>query len=138
MQKLSALLVELHQSDWALRVAGEGTRHTDSPTLWRSYLALSSAHADRFEIREAHRHAEKAFEVCDAPGADCPAHERVRLLMFLRELDAGIEAIRRGIDPRSDPRAFRDAVNKAYPRARLPGKTEQRDEKPQPEPETKP
>ncbi len=119
VQKLTEILVKLEQSDWALRVAGEGTRQEDSPTLWRCYLALSSVHADRFEIMEAHEQAAKAWEACDAPGADCPVHERVRLEMYLTELDAGVQAVHKGIDPRTDPRHFREEINHAYPRARF-------------------
>lgn len=118
-QKLTEILVKLKESDWALRVAGEGTRQTESPTLWRCFLALSSVHADRFEIVEAHAQALKAWDACDEPGADCPIDERVRLEMYLAELDAGLQAVHRGIDPRADPRRFREEVNSAIRPTRL-------------------
>jgi len=119
VQKLTEILVDLHQSDWALRVAGDGSRQSESPSVWRCFLALSSVHAERFEIREARTQAAKALEACDEPGADCPVHERVRMQLYLTELDAGITAIRQGIDPRTDPRRFREELNNAYPRARF-------------------
>ena len=121
-QALVNLLLEAGETDWALRVGGEAARHHDSPTLWRSYLAISSVHADRFDIKDAYDYAGKAMEACDRDGADCPDYERVRLLMYFNELQAGIDAIHNGIDPRADPRKFRDAINSAYPHTRFPHK----------------
>ena len=138
VQKLTEILVRLEQSDWALRVAGEGAHQTESPTLWRCFLALSSVHADRFEIREAHAQAVKAWEACDAPGAQCPAHERVRLGLYLSELDAGIEAIRQGIDPRTDPRRFRSEINSAYMKGHFNAEPDDEVEQPESEAETAP
>lgn len=105
-QKLSELLMEAGQSDWALRVAGRAAGHTDSPTVWRSLLALSWAHAGRYEMRKAHRYALDALEACGKQPVTCPIHERVRLEMYESGLAAGI---RSGIDPRTDPEGFRKA-----------------------------
>ena len=116
-QNLAELLVEAGESDWALRMAGEAAQHEDSPTVWRAYLALSSVHVERFEIKEAYDYASLALDACEAEGADCPSHEAVRLQMYFNELEAGMEAIRAGIDPRAEPERFREAVNSAYPRA---------------------
>ena len=125
-QALVNALLEAGETDWALRVGGEAARHVDSPTLWRSYLAISSVHADRFDIKDAYDYAGKAMEACDRDGADCPDYERVRLMLYYNELQAGIEAIHAGIDPRADPRKFRDAINSSYPHTRFPRKDQRK------------
>lgn len=120
VQDLVASLLEAGETDWALRVAGDAARHKDSPTLWRSYLAISWAHSERFDIKDAYDYAGKAMEACDRDGADCPDYERVRLMLYFNELQAGMDAVHAGIDPRADPRKFRDAINSSYPHTRFP------------------
>jgi hypothetical protein len=120
-EELAARLARVQQTDWALRAAGDATRDTASPTHWRALLAVSSVHAERIEIPAAFEWAKKALLACDADGALCPLYERVRLQMYVRELEAGIAAIHKGIDPAADPFAFRRAIDTAYPRARLKG-----------------
>jgi hypothetical protein len=105
-QHLSELLVKAGQTDWALRVAGRAAAHKDSPTVWRSYLALSWAHADRYEMRKSHELAVLALEACGKRPATCPMYEKVRLEMYESGLEAGIKS---GIDPRTDPKGFREA-----------------------------
>lgn len=122
VEQLADRLIAAGQLDWALRVAGAGARYDDSPSHWRALLAVSSVHAERIEILEAHEWATKALRACDADGAACAPHERVRLEIYAKELTAGVEAIRAGIDPSTDPFAFRKAIDTAYPRARLRGK----------------
>jgi hypothetical protein len=122
VELLADRLVAAGQLDWALRVAGAGAVHEQSPTHWRAQLAVSSVHAERIEIPEAHEWAKKALLACDADGAQCPSHERVRLEIYEKELAAGVEAIHAGIDPSTDPFEFRKAIDTAYPRARLRGK----------------
>lgn len=123
VQDLADQLIRAQQNDWALRAAGDAANQTKaSPTLWRALLAVSSVHAERIEIPEAYDYAKKALLACDRDDADCPQYERVRLQMYLRELEAGMDAIHRGIDPAADPFAFRKAIDSAYPRARLKSK----------------
>jgi hypothetical protein len=103
------------QHDQALRVAGEAARHEGSPTRWRALLAMSWAHAERFEIQAAHDVAAQALTACQATPSACPVHERARIQFFLDELAAGVEAIARGFDPRSDPAGFRRELSRAHP-----------------------
>ena len=118
VEKLANLLGSrpTDQHDLAIRLAGEAAlRHPDSPTRWRALLAESSVHADRIEIRAADRYAREALDACRAPGADCPDYQRVRLELYAGELDAGVEAITRGADPRADPEKFRSLMSKLHP-----------------------
>lgn len=104
-----------NQHDQAFRLAGQVASRTESPTRWRAVLALSSAHADRIEIAEAHQLAVKAQQACDAAGGACPEHEKIRLRLYTEELAAGLQAIARGIDPRVDPEQFRREVGLIHP-----------------------
>ncbi len=123
VEDLADQLIRAGQNDWALRAAGDAANRPEaSPTLWRALLAVSYVHAERIEIPEADDYAKKALLACDRDDADCPQYERIRLEMYLRELEAGMDAIHHGIDPAADPFAFRKAIDSAYPRARLKGR----------------
>jgi MoxR-like ATPase len=116
-ERLAQILASrpVDQHDQALRLAGEVARQA-TPTRWRALLALSSAHADRIEIAEAHRFAVQATEACvAAPSAACPEHEKVRLRLYEEELAAGLQAIARGIDPRVEPERFRREMGEIHP-----------------------
>ena len=115
---LADLLAELGEHDLALRVAGEAARR-DGPAAWRAHLAVSSAHAERIEIEDAYEHARRALEVCGEATAACRAHERVRMELYVDELEAGIAAIEAGADPRLDPLEFRRRMAEVHPTARL-------------------
>jgi hypothetical protein len=117
-ERLAQILASrpVNQHDQALRMAGQIANHTSSPTRWRALLALSSAHADRVEIREAHRFASQALEACTAaPAGACPEHEKVRLRLYTEELAVGMQAIARGIDPRVEPDRFRREMGEVHP-----------------------
>lgn len=117
-ERLAQILASrpVNQHDQALRLAGWSASHAGSPTRWRALLALSSAHADRIEIAEAHRFAGEALAACDAaPPAACPAHEKVRLRVYGEELAAGMAAIARGVDPRVEPERFRREMGEVHP-----------------------
>jgi hypothetical protein len=117
-ERLAQILASrpVNQHDQALRVAGMAANHTGSPARWRALLALSSAHADRIEIAEAHRYAAEAQSACDAaPPPACPAHEKVRLRLYAEQLAAGMQAIARGIDPRVEPDRFRREIGEIHP-----------------------
>lgn len=103
------------QPDQARRVAGEAASHVASPTRWRALLALSWAHAERLEIRLAKDVADQALAACEASPASCPTHERSRVEFYRDELAAGVDAIARGIDPRTDPAGFRRELLRAHP-----------------------
>jgi len=117
-ERLAQILASrpVNQHDQALRLAGQAAARTDSPTRWRALLGLSSAHADRIDIAEAHRFAAEARTACQAaPAGACPAHDAVRLRVYEEELAAGLEAIARGIDPRVEPERFRREVGQTHP-----------------------
>ena len=117
-ERLAQILASrpVNQHDQALRLAGQAASRTDSPTRWRALPALSSAHADRIDIAEAHRFATQALDACTAaPDAACPAHEKVRLRVYSEELAAGLQAIARGIDPRLEPERFRREMGEIHP-----------------------
>ncbi|HKE18924.1 MAG TPA: hypothetical protein VKB80_28815 [Kofleriaceae bacterium] len=117
-ERLAGILASrpVDQHDQALRLAGQVAGQKTSPTRWRALLALSSAHADRIDIAEAHRFAAQALDACEAaPAAACPEHEKVRLRLYEEELAAGLQAIARGIDPRVEPDRFRREVGEIHP-----------------------
>ncbi len=133
---LATRLAKADQTDWALRAIGPLVESPERrPERWRAMLALSSIHAERIDILNAHRYAQQAFEECDhernraagegtmAGASACPDYERVRLQVYVTELGVGLDAMRRGIDPALDPFEFRRAIDAANPRARLRGPT---------------
>lgn len=113
-EKLADVLIDLGQTDWAVRVAGAAAAHAEPATAWKALLAASWAHAARLEIRDADRFAHRAVAACDRPGAVCSAPDRVRLSMYETELDRGLSS---GIDPRLEPSKFREAIERVFPTA---------------------
>jgi hypothetical protein len=111
VKRLADLLSRAHQSDWAVRIAADASR-TESPERWRSLVAVSQTHVDRLEIAPAYLWATKALEACEATGADCPPYEHDRLDLYVTNLKVGLDS---GIDPRRNPHAFENAVQKASP-----------------------
>lgn len=124
-------LLEAGQTDWALRVAGNATRLDGERGSWRALLAISAAHAHRVEIEDAARFARLALEACQATERDCPSYEEVRLQIYNQQLEAGVRAIERGVDPRLQPAEFREALQAGLRAVRL----ESAPAPPQPEPE---
>ena len=112
------LLAEAGQPDQALRVAGTAFARP-SPRRWRAAVAVASVHADELDAKAALEWAQKALAACDAPGADCPDHERVRVDLYAKALKAGIDS---GIDPRVDPDGFKKAIDSATPMIRVGGR----------------
>jgi hypothetical protein len=123
-------LLEAGQTDWALRVAGNATRLDGQRGSWRALLAISAAHAHRVEIVDAARFARLALEACQATEHDCPSYEEVRLHLYNQQLEAGVRAIERGVDPRHQPAEFREALQAGLRAVRL----EAAPPPPQPEP----
>lgn len=105
----------VNQHDQALRLAGAAARRATPATRWRALLAVSSTHADRVDIKEALDFAEQALAACNAPEAACPDHEKVRLRLYVEQLQAGMQAIAQGTDPRLEPDKFRREVSKIHP-----------------------
>ena len=114
---LSRRLGEAGQLDWSVQVAAAAAeRAAGSPTRWRAELATSVAHADRLEVNEALEWANRSLASCATAGETaCPSWEQVRVELYQRHLDAGVKS---GIDPRKDPRAFREAGEAALRRVR--------------------
>ncbi|ACY14358.1 hypothetical protein [Haliangium ochraceum] len=111
-ERMALLLTELGQTDWAVQVASTAAQQGDERS-WRALLAASLAHAERIEVSDAHRFAKMALDACLAAGPEhCPSHRRVRLSLYFDQLDAGLAS---GIDPRSDPRGYHEAVLRATP-----------------------
>jgi hypothetical protein len=105
----------VNQHDQALRLAGAAARSATPASRWRALLAVSSTHADRIDIKEALEYGEKALAACNAPEAVCPDHEKVRLTLYVEQLQAGMQAIAQGTDPRLEPDKFRREVTKIHP-----------------------
>jgi hypothetical protein len=119
-EMLADLLIEVKQEDWAVQVAGEAATHSDT-VAWRALLAVSMAHASRFEVHDAHGFASRALEECRKVGLDqCPGHERVRMSLYYDQLDAGVSS---GIDPRIDPNGYQRAVLSRMRMIRVRGAT---------------
>ncbi len=100
-------LGEAGQYDWAVQAAAVGAQRAhDSPTRWRALLAASIAHADRLEVEEALELANHTMAECAEVGeVACPSYEEVRVELYQRHLDAGVKS---GIDPKKDPKGFRE------------------------------
>jgi hypothetical protein len=113
--QLAELLIRARQTDWALRIASHAA-DAKSPSQWRALVAVSAAHADRFELGAAAEVAERALASCTSPGADCADFERDRLKMYAAAMRAGHES---GIDPRRNPAGFAAAVQRANPLIRI-------------------
>jgi hypothetical protein len=128
--QLAQLLTDVGQTDWAVQVASAAAKSSERVS-WRALLAVSTAHAERIEVTEAHRFAMLALDACLAAGPElCPADERERLSLYFSQLDAGVKS---GFNPRIDPVGYHRAVLAAMRIVRFRGSTsEQRDEQPAP------
>lgn len=109
---LALALLDLHQSDWALRVAGAAAARADEATEWRAHFAAASAHARRLEAEDALERTERALEACDGAGAGCPDDWRARIGLFRDQLARGLEA---GVDPETEPERFRRETLRTVP-----------------------
>jgi hypothetical protein len=116
-EKLAMLLGArpVNQHDQAIRLAGAAAGRATPESRWRPLLAVSSTHADRIEIAEALEWAKRALAACNEAAAGCPDHEQVRLELYTQQLEAGMQAIARGADPRAEPERFRREMSKIHP-----------------------
>jgi hypothetical protein len=125
--RLARLLTDVGQTDWAVQVASNAAKSSERVS-WRALLAVSTAHAERIEVTEAHRFAMLALDACLASGPEqCPADERERLSLYFSQLDAGVKS---GIDPRIDPVGFQRAVLAAMRIVRFRGSTSEESSEP--------
>jgi tetratricopeptide (TPR) repeat protein len=111
LDALVDLLVEHGQSDDAVRIATDALARGATPE-WQAELAMASAYTERLELDHALEWAEKAR-------VQSPPEERVRIGLFIAELERGLKAIDEGIDPRREPARFRDYVQDPRPPIRV-------------------
>jgi hypothetical protein len=108
------------QTDLALRFAGARSSESnpDPVDRWQAILAVASIHADRLDAKATYDWTAKGLAQCNADPEACPAHEQVRIELYLSALK---EAIDQGLDPRLDPVAFRAAIEAAIPTVHVGG-----------------
>ncbi len=93
--------------DWAVEVAVHGAeRAKASPSGWRALLAASVAYVDKIDVIPALDYANRALASCHAQTAACPSWEEIRMSLYQKHLDAGVQS---GIDPHHNPKGFRAA-----------------------------
>ncbi|MDX2090978.1 MAG: hypothetical protein SFX73_24175 [Kofleriaceae bacterium] len=110
-------LGDANQKDWAIEAAIAGaTAAKGSPTEWKALLAASVAYVDKIEVVPALDFANRALTTCRGMSSGCPSWEDVRMSIYQQHLDAGIKS---GIDPKLDPKGFREAGESALRTIRL-------------------
>jgi hypothetical protein len=131
--KLSDTLGVYGFKDWAIEVAVQGADRTkSSPMHWQALLATSVAWVDRLDAKQALSWAKKAYQACGKAGATgCPSWEKARMEIYIQHLQAGVDA---GIDPRRNPKAFREAGEGKIRSTRIGGSHDKEQETPAPAP----
>lgn len=110
-------LGDANLKDWAVEAAVDGAKAAKgSPTEWKALLAASVAHVDKIEVVAALDFVNRALTICRGLPGGCPAWEDVRMSIYQQHLDAGIQS---GIDPKVDPKGFREAGEKRLRAGRL-------------------
>ena len=118
--KLAEFMTDEGLSDWALQVAAEAARRSETES-WRALLAVAIAHTERVEIGLAHKYAQLALAECTRLGPElCPRDQKVRISIYSNQLEVGVKS---GIDPRLDPRAYERAVMQQMRIIRVRGAT---------------
>lgn len=108
--------------DWAVEAAVAGAdRAKQSPSRWRALLAASVAYVDRLDVVPALDFANRALAACEQARETggqnaCPSWEEVRMRLYHQHLDAGVKS---GINPRIDPKGFREAGEGSIRQIRL-------------------
>ena len=109
--------------DWAVEAALDGSERTkDAPSRWRALLAVSVAYVDRLEVIPALDYANRALAACESARAACPSWEEIRMRIYHQHLDAGVKS---GIDPKLDPKGFREAGESTIRQIRLKERSSQ-------------
>jgi len=125
---LARLLGDANFKDWAIEVAVDGAQRAHgTATEWRALLAASIAFVDRLDVKAALDYGNRALTSCQAMQGGCPSWEEVRMSLYQQHLDAGVKS---GIDPRHDPKGFREAGEGAVRTIRL--NTQDRENAPSP------
>ena len=118
VERYAAVMSDLGRHDMALRIAGVGAA-VQGPSTWRSMGAVSSAFANRIDIPNSLLWGEKALTNCEQVGTvACPAHEGVRLRLYVEQLRVGMKVLEAGADPKFDPDGFRRELSRAHPTTR--------------------
>jgi hypothetical protein len=105
--ELARRLGDANLEDWAVQAAVSGAAAAKgSPTEWKALLAASIAYVDKIEVVPALDYANRALATCRGQSTGCPTWEDLRMSLYQQHLDAGV---RSGIDPKLDPRGFREA-----------------------------
>jgi len=126
VDELARRLGESGYKDWAIEAGIDGSdRAKDSPSRWRALLATSVAYVERIDVIPALDYANRALAACESARekggqAACPSWEEVRMRLYHRHLDAGVQS---GIDPRQDPKGFRAAGESGIRQIRLKERT---------------
>jgi hypothetical protein len=130
---LSDSLGQLGFKDWAIESALDGIERTKaSPIYWEAQLATSVAYVDRLDAVNALKYAKDAYNTCVKVGdAGCPSWEKTRMEIYRDHLQAGVDA---GIDPRKNPRAFREAGETKIRSTRIGGSHDSEQQTPAPTP----
>ena len=125
IDELARRLGEFYK-DWAVEAGIDGSdRAKDSPSRWRALLATSVAYVERLDVIPALDYANRALAACESARekggqAACPSWEEVRMRLYHRHLDAGVQS---GINPRQDPKGFRAAGESGIRQIRLKERT---------------
>lgn len=129
--KLGRLLERLEQHDQSLRVGGDAAQ-TKSPSQWRAYVAVSSAHAERLryllrtgdgiieELELALTWANRAVDAC-LESEGCSDQDRGWLGLYQRRLQRGVDAVTAGLDPGKDPDELERVMSTSQPTATIRG-----------------
>jgi hypothetical protein len=120
IDELTRRLSELGMKDWAVEIGLDAIARTKSqPDHWRSQLATSVAYIERLEAKDALAYADTALKSCTAAGSTvCPPPEKTRLELYREHIAAGVE---KQIDPKKNPKAFREAGEERIRTIRLGG-----------------
>ena len=110
----SRILTDAGQHDLAVRMASP-TASAAAPETWRANLGAALALAARLEIPRAFAQASDALSKCEKAESTCLVHERTRLELLLGQLDAGVKALESGLDPKTQPTAFRKKIQELNP-----------------------
>ncbi len=137
VEKFAHELGEAGFKDWAVEAAIDGSERTEaSPMHWRALVAVSVAYIERLEVKKALEWSIKAFKACEKVGElVCPSWEKTRMEIYRDHLQAGVDA---GIDPRRNPKAFREVGQNKIRATRIGGGHDKDQQTPAPAPAPEP
>lgn len=132
VEKFQHELSELNFKDWSVEVSIDGAARTKgSPEHWRSLLAASVGYIERLEAVPALKWSIEAYKACEKVGEPaCPSWEKTRMEIYRDHIQAGVDA---GIDPKRNPKAFREAGEGKIRSTRIGG-SHDKDQAPSPVP----